>query len=62
MPVGDAKELARAIRDVVDDRAQARRWGEAGRARVESHFRAGEMVDRFARLYEEVAAAKGLSR
>ena len=44
VPVGNVMLLARAIRDLVRDPALARRLGEAGRARVESHFRADAMV------------------
>ena len=41
------------------------RWpaalGEAGRARVEAHFRADTMVAQFAELYENLARSKGIS-
>ena len=40
VPVGNVMLLARAIRDLVRDPALASRLGEAGRARVEAHFRA----------------------
>jgi glycosyltransferase involved in cell wall biosynthesis len=60
VPMRDPKELARAIRAVVEDRELARRLGEAGRARVEAEFRAATMVERFAGLYEELAKVKGL--
>ncbi|QEH32009.1 GalNAc-alpha-(1-_4)-GalNAc-alpha-(1-_3)-diNAcBac-PP-undecaprenol alpha-1,4-N-acetyl-D-galactosaminyltransferase [Aquisphaera giovannonii] len=58
VPIGDPPLLARAIRDLVRDPARRRRLGEAGRARVESHFRAEAMVDAFARLYEGLARRK----
>jgi len=61
VPIHDPVALATAIRDLARDRPRARRMGEAGRARVESEYRAATMVERFARLYEEIAAAKGLA-
>jgi len=60
VPVHDPVALARAIRTLTDDPALCRRMGEAGRARVESAFGVGLMVDRFAELYERLARAKGL--
>ncbi len=61
VPVGDHPALAQAIRTVVEDPALARRLGEAGRARVEAEFRAETMVERFASLYETLAAAKRIT-
>lgn len=61
VPLREPKELARAIRAVVEDADLARRLGEAGRARAEAEFRAVTMVERFAALYEELANAKGRS-
>jgi glycosyltransferase involved in cell wall biosynthesis len=60
VPIGDQVRLARAIRDLARDPAQARRLGEAGRARVESHFTAAAMIDHFAGLYEQLARSKGI--
>ena len=60
VPVGDVMLLARAIRDLVREPARAKRLGEAGRARVEAHFRVETMVARFAELYETLARAKGI--
>jgi glycosyltransferase involved in cell wall biosynthesis len=60
VPIGNVPVLARAIRDVVRDRVLASRLGEAGRARVEAHFRADTMVSQFASLYEELARSKGI--
>jgi glycosyltransferase involved in cell wall biosynthesis len=62
VPIGDHKSLARAIRDVIRDRGLARRLGEAGRARVDTHFAAQTMIDQFAGLYEELVRAKRLKR
>lgn len=59
VPVGNTQLLARAIRDLVRDPLLARRLGEAGRARVETAFRAETMVDKFAALFEQLARAKG---
>ncbi len=52
--------LARAIRDIVRDPALASRLGEAGRARVHTHFRADTMVAQFGELYENLARSKGM--
>lgn len=59
VPMRDSVALARAIRELIRDPETARRMGEAGRARVEAEFRAATMVERFARLYEELARQKG---
>ena len=61
VPVGDVMLLARAIRDLVRDPTRARRLGEAGRARVEAHFRGETMIAQFAELYEDLARAKGIT-
>src|SRR6185312_9533424 len=60
VPIGDQIQLARAIRDLARDPAQARRLGEAGRVRVEAQFTAAAMVDHFAELYEQLARSKGI--
>ncbi len=60
VPMRDFVALARGIRELIRDPEKARRMGEAGRARVEAEFRATTMVERFAKLYEEIARAKGL--
>ena len=59
VPIGNPPLLARAIRDVVRDGALAQRLGQAGREHVVAHFANQTMIDRFAALYEELAAAKG---
>jgi glycosyltransferase involved in cell wall biosynthesis len=61
IPVGNVMLLARAIRDVVRDPILSRRLGEAGRARVDTHFRVDTMIAQFIQLYEDLARAKGLS-
>jgi glycosyltransferase involved in cell wall biosynthesis len=61
VPVGDVMLLARAIRDLIRDPALARRLGEAGRTRVEAHFQVETMIAQFAKLYEDLARAKGIA-
>ena len=60
VPMKTPKALAKAIRDVIDDAELAKRFGEAGRARVEREYRAEAMVERFATLYERIASEKGI--
>jgi glycosyltransferase involved in cell wall biosynthesis len=60
VPPSDQVALARAIRRVIEDRGLAASLGEAGRAAVARDFRASDMIDRFAALYERLAAEKGL--
>ena len=60
VPVRNPPALAKAIRDVTDDRTLAARFGAAGRVRVESDFGVDSMVERFADLYERLAREKGL--
>ena len=47
-------ELARALDRVIADPSRHRRLGEAGAARVASHFEAGDVADRIVRLYERL--------
>ena len=61
VPLRDPPALARAIRQVIQDRSLASRLGEAGRTRAEVAFAAGPMIERFAALYEQIAREKGLS-
>jgi glycosyltransferase involved in cell wall biosynthesis len=61
VPIQHPPALAQAIRTVIEDRDLAHRLGAAGRARVETEFRADTMVARFAELYEQLARAKGLA-
>jgi glycosyltransferase involved in cell wall biosynthesis len=61
VPVGNVMLLARSIRDLVRNPELASRLGEAGRARVEAHFRADAMVAQFAELYENLARSKGIA-
>ena len=59
VPIRNPPAMAQAIRTVLDDPESARSLGEAGRARVEAHFRADLMIERFADLYERLARRKG---
>jgi glycosyltransferase involved in cell wall biosynthesis len=61
VPLGKPPALAQAIRTVIQDPALARRFGEAGKARIDAEFRIEVMVDRFAQLYESLAKQKGLT-
>ena len=61
VPLRNPPALAQAIRTVLQDPGLARKLGDAGRARVESEFRADTMVARFAELYEGLARARGLA-
>ena len=59
VPVGDAVALADAVRKLAKDPARRRAMGRAGRSRVTLEFTADKMVDRYARLYEELLRTKG---
>jgi glycosyltransferase involved in cell wall biosynthesis len=50
---GDKPALARQTRKLLDDPQRSREMGEAGRRRVNDHFTAAQLVDRFACLYED---------
>jgi len=60
VPVRDPVALARALQKLLDDPALARRYGAAGRARVEAEFSAHAMIARYSWLYEGLAEGKGL--
>ncbi len=47
----DAGELAARCQELLDDPALRRRLGEAGRARVQEHFRADRALAELERLY-----------
>ncbi len=53
---GDKVALARQTRLLLDDAERRRRMGEAGRKRVECYFKATDLVDRVACLYESATA------
>jgi glycosyltransferase involved in cell wall biosynthesis len=60
VPVDESNSLARAIRDLVDDPAEAQRLGEAGQRRVAAVYPADRMIAAFADLYETLARARGV--
>jgi sugar transferase (PEP-CTERM/EpsH1 system associated) len=57
VPAADSSALARAMLDVVRDRASAQRMGAAGRARALSQFSLDGMVRRYRTLYETLSCA-----
>lgn len=59
VPVGDPEQLASAIQRLRRDPSEARRFGAAGRARVESEFNVVRMVREYEALYEEVLGRAG---
>jgi starch synthase len=56
-PVRFAQDLATRINELLDDPAQARRYGEAGRARVLDHFSWTRIARDTAELYGQLVAA-----
>jgi glycosyltransferase involved in cell wall biosynthesis len=62
VPVGDEAAFATALRTVLDDPGLRLRLGTAARDHVERTFPMGAMIDAYAGLYEELAAARGLGR
>jgi glycosyltransferase involved in cell wall biosynthesis len=57
VPAGDPGALAEAIVSILSNPAAAQRYGAAGRARFEAHFRLATMVERYQSLYSAVVAA-----
>ncbi len=55
-PVGDRATLARKTHLLLDDPQLARKLGEAGRLRIETHFTVEQMVARHVDLYQRVLA------
>lgn len=54
VPPADAKALATAILRLIENPALARKFGEAGKARVETEFSEARMIDDYYRLFEEL--------
>jgi len=54
VPPGDAKALAKAVSSLLQDPARCKRLGEAGRARVASHFTVEAMMDQLVSGYESL--------
>lgn len=57
VPARAPAALAAAMCELGRDAALARRWGQAGRRRVQTHFAIEAMVQRYARIYAELGAA-----
>ncbi|HEY2156736.1 MAG TPA: glycosyltransferase, partial [Isosphaeraceae bacterium] len=51
VPPGDSNTLATALTDAASDRERLRRFGDAGRARVDRLFTPGRVVDAYERLW-----------
>jgi len=60
VPPRDPDALARAILDLCTDPVKARTMGEAGRLRVQEHFRIASMLEKTERLYQELLSRKRL--
>ena len=54
VPPGDAEALTRALLEAVDDPARLRRYGEAGRDRVEAAFAPARVVEAYEALWAGV--------
>jgi glycosyltransferase involved in cell wall biosynthesis len=54
VPPGDVEALKQAITTLAEDKRDARRLGETGRAWVEERFSLATYVDRVERIYQEV--------
>jgi glycosyltransferase involved in cell wall biosynthesis len=57
-PAGDARALAAAVAELLDDPARATRMGAAARRRAEERYSVRTQVDRLLALWSEVAAAR----
>jgi len=55
VPPGDDTALAAAVLSLLEDPALARRYGEAGRSKVEQECQFEEMVDRIEGIYQRVS-------
>ena len=54
VPAGDPQALASALKEVLDDPAQARAYVEAGRAKLASDFNRERMLARLTEIYSEM--------
>lgn len=59
VPPGDRAALAEAMATVLRDPVQARRWGAAGRERVETHFGHLRMIEALAGWYGTLLGREG---
>ena len=62
VPIKTPLALAKAIRIVIDDPERARRYGEAGRARVEAEFGVNAMISRYADLAATASGRRPVPR
>jgi glycosyltransferase involved in cell wall biosynthesis len=53
-PVGDTAALAEGMRQILDDPALARRWGQAGRDVVDRRFPSGSVAKVFEAVYDQL--------
>jgi glycosyltransferase involved in cell wall biosynthesis len=58
VPIGDPMALARAIERLASNPSDAKRFGEAGRKRVEEKFTLNQMIREIETVYDEIVAGK----
>ena len=58
IPYGDSEKLAKAVENMVSDKARALELGMNARTRVEGSFSIEDHVDQMQRLYAELAKRK----
>jgi glycosyltransferase involved in cell wall biosynthesis len=58
VPIGDPMALAKAIEKLASNPSDARRFGEAGRKRVEEKFTLNQMIREIENIYDEIVAGK----
>ena len=56
VPRGDDAATAKSLLQVLDHPDEAKRMGDAGRARVEEHYRLEDTVEKYHRLYRHLAS------
>jgi glycosyltransferase involved in cell wall biosynthesis len=56
---GDPQDLARTIKEVLDNPERAKALGEAGRRRFERHFTIDKMIDAITRSFAEIGVGSG---
>jgi glycosyltransferase involved in cell wall biosynthesis len=55
-PLGDRPGLTRCTLRLLQDDEMAKHFGRAGREHVQRHFTAGQLIERHAKMYRELAA------
>lgn len=58
VPVGDSAAIARALTPLLEDAQLRTRQGLAARKRVEDHFLLSHMVDKYLRIYQQLAGPR----